>query len=76
MIPLDPAPRATREKLCDPAAPSGRVAREMARSASILPIGCGLFPSDSRDRQALLLQRAQSSSSGGRSVRVTKFRVG
>jgi hypothetical protein len=36
----------------------------------------GDLRSVSRDSQALLLQRAQSSSSGGRSVRVTKFRVG
>ena len=50
--PLDPAPSANREELCDPAALSGRVAREMGRSASILLIGCGLVPSDSRDRQA------------------------
>jgi hypothetical protein len=53
-----------------------RVAREIGRSASVSPMRCGPLPADSGHGHALLLQRAQSSSSAGRSVRVMKFRVG
>src|SRR5215207_3428331 len=67
--PLDLGPRSSR--CCDPH--SFGSLREKGRSALL---ECGPFPAGRPEGQALLLQRAQSSSSGGRSVRVMKFRLG
>ena len=67
--PLGLGPRSSR--CCDPH--SFGSLREKGRSALL---ECGPFPTGRPEGQALLLQRAQSSSSGGRSVRVMKFRLG